>query len=94
VQRRELNHFRQFLDHRVVDQDGFAELRPTVDDAVTDGDNTGSVAERSERARSLAGVDHAELETGRTGVDDQDVRAQYGQIQSRMDGSSSPWARV
>jgi hypothetical protein len=65
-----------------------------VDDAVRDGGDGGrlDVLEGVNRRHRFVRVHERELEGGRAGVDDEDV--QWGQVQSRMDGSSSPWARV
>jgi hypothetical protein len=65
-----------------------------VDDAVTDAADTRSRRERVQRLRHVLPIDHTQLEARRASVDDEDVTVQYGHVQSRISGSSSPFARV
>jgi hypothetical protein len=80
-------------EHRLVDQHRLTETVAAVDDTVTDGiDALGRLFERRDARGAAVVVDERELEAGRAGVDDEDV--QYGQVQSRISGSSSPCSRV
>jgi hypothetical protein len=94
MERGEFADLAELSDHVVVDDDRLEEARTAVDDAMAgDGDIvvTDGVQRFDRPSRPLLG-DERELEAGRAGVDDEDV--QWGQVQLRMDGSSSPWARV
>jgi hypothetical protein len=94
VERSQFGDLGQLSDDVVVDEDGLEEARTAVDDAMADDGDvvvTDGV-ERFDRPSGPLLADERELEAGRAGVDDQDV--QWGQVQSRMDGSSSPWARL
>jgi hypothetical protein len=94
MERSEFGDLGELSDDVVVDDDGLEEARTAVDDAMADGGNlvfTDGV-QRFDRPSGPLLVDERKLEGGRAGVDDEDV--QWGQVQSRMDGSSSPWARV
>jgi hypothetical protein len=84
----------ELSDHLVVDDDRLDEARTAVDDAMADDGDvvvTDGV-QRFDRPSGPFPADERKLEAGRAGVDDED--GQWGQVQSRMDGSSSPWARV
>ena len=73
-------------DIGAVDQDGVAEPRSAVDEAMPNGaDPLGSLFERRNGLRSLVGLDDGQLQAGRAGVDDEDP-AQNGQVQSRTSG--------
>jgi hypothetical protein len=94
MERCEFADLGELSDDVIVDDDGLEEARPTVDDAMADDGDvviTDGV-QRLDRPSGPLLADERELEGGRAGVDDEDV--QWGQVQSRMDGSSSPWARV
>jgi hypothetical protein len=94
VERREFGDLGELSDDLVVDDDGLEKARTAVDDAMADDGDvvvTDGV-QRFDRPRRPILADERKLEAGRAGVDDEDV--QWGQVQSRMDGSSSPWARV
>jgi hypothetical protein len=94
MERSEFADLGELSDHVVVDDDRLEEARTAVDDAMADdGDVVGTDGvQRFDRPRGRLLADERKLEGGRAGVDDEDV--QWGQVQSRMDGSSSPWARV
>lgn len=94
VQRSEFGDLGELSDDVVVNDDGLEEARTAVDDAMADDGDvvaTDGVQRLNRPSRRLP-ADERKLEGGRAGVDDEDV--QWGQVQSRMDGSSSPWARV
>jgi hypothetical protein len=94
VERSQFGDLGQLSDDVVVDEDGLEEARTAVDDAMADDGDvvvTDGVQRFDRPSRRLL-ADERKLEAGRAGVDDEDV--QWGQVQSRMDGSSSPWARV
>jgi hypothetical protein len=94
VERSEFGDLGKLSDHLLVDDDRLEEARTAVDDAMADDGDvvvTDGV-QRFDRPSGPLLADERKLEGGRAGVDDEDV--QWGQVQSRMDGSSSPWARV
>jgi hypothetical protein len=94
MERSEFGNLGELSDHVVVDDDGLEEARTTVDDAMADDGDvllTDDIQRFDRPSRPLL-ADERKLEAGRACVDDEDV--QWGQVQSRMDGSSSPWARV
>jgi hypothetical protein len=94
VERREFGDLGELSDDLVVDDDGLEKARTAVDDAMAD-DGDVVVTDGVQSFDPPSGpvlADERKLEGGRAGVDDEDV--QWGQVQSRMDGSSSPWARV
>jgi hypothetical protein len=94
LERSEFGDLGELSDHVVLDDDGLEEARTAVDDAMADDGDvvvTDGVQRFDRRSRRLLG-DERKLEGGRARIDDEDV--QWGQVQSRMDGSSSPWARV
>jgi hypothetical protein len=94
MERSEFGDLGELSDHVVVYDDGLEEARTAVDDAMADDGDvvvTDGV-QRFDRPSGPLLADERKLEGGRAGVDDEDV--QWGQVQSRMDGSSSPWARV
>jgi hypothetical protein len=94
VERSEFGDLGELSDDVVDDDDGLEEARAAVDDAMADDGNvvvTDGV-QRFDRASRRLLADERKLEGGRARVDDEYV--QWGQVQSRMDGSSSPWARV
>jgi hypothetical protein len=92
VKRCELDERLELGKKRVVDQRRL-EVLAAVDDAVSDRRDPGRLFERLDCGRALRVVDDAELEAGGAGVDDEHV-AQCRHVQSRISGSSSPWARV
>jgi hypothetical protein len=75
-------------DELVVDLARLADLA-AVDDAVTYRDDVARVGETLELERFVGIADDAQLERRRARVDDEN-RAQCGQTQSRISGSSSP----
>jgi hypothetical protein len=94
VERSEFGDLGELSDHVVVDDDGLEEARTAVDDAMADDGDvvvTDGVQRFDRPSRRLL-ANERKLEGGRARVDDEDV--QCGQVQSRMDGSSSPSARV
>jgi hypothetical protein len=94
MERSEFADLGELSDQVVVDDDGLKETRTAVDDAMADDGDvvvTDGVQRFDRPSRPLL-ADERKLEAGRASVDDEDV--QWGQVQSRMDGSSSPWARV
>jgi Cys-tRNA synthase (O-phospho-L-seryl-tRNA:Cys-tRNA synthase) len=94
MERSEFGDLGELSDDVVVEDDGLEEARTAVDDAMADDGDvvvTDGV-QRFDRPSGRLLADERKLEGGRAGVDDEDV--QWGQVQSRMDGSSSPWARV
>jgi hypothetical protein len=94
VQRREFGDLGEPSDDLIVDDNGLEEACAAVDNAMADDGDvvvTDGVQGFDRPSGSLL-ADERKLERGRAGVDDEDV--QWSQVQSRMDGSSSPWARV
>jgi hypothetical protein len=94
MERSEFGDLGELSDHVVADDDRLEEACTAVDDAMADDGDfvvTDGV-QRFDRPSGPLLADERKLEARRTGVDDEDV--QCGQVQSRMDGSSSPWARV
>jgi hypothetical protein len=105
VQRRQRRERVDALDHVVGHDLWTGELRPAVDDAVTDGVDTdgardegfdigagvvaGPLIELAVGDDLVVLVDDRQLERRRSGVDDED-RHQPGQTQSRTSGRSSP----
>jgi hypothetical protein len=70
VQRRELDRGLEVTHDFVVDQNGLAEARPTVDDAVRNRrDVIGNGVERFHRGRNIVRPDDRELQARRARID-------------------------
>ena len=90
MERSQFGDLGDLSDHVVVEDDRVEKARTAMDDAMADDGDvvvTDGVQRFDHPSRPLL-ADERKLEGGRAGVDDEDV--QWGQVQSRMDGSSSP----